>query len=163
MGNAQAKLELSLAAQRLLWREGSEVLRSYAVSTAANGAGEQWGSGCTPRGRHRIRARIGLNQPPMSVFVGRRPTGEIYSSELARRWPARDWILSRILWLGGLEPGRNRYGNVDSQRRFIYIHGTNEENLLGQPVSHGCIRMANTEVIELAQQVWAGMEVHIVD
>lgn len=156
-------LEVSLEAQRLRWLEAGDVIRSYPVSTAANGAGQQFGSGCTPRGRHRIRARIGLDQAPMSVFVARRPTGEIYSAALARRWPQRDWILSRILWLGGLEPGFNRYGVVDTQRRFIYIHGTNEEELLGQCVSHGCIRMANAAIVELAERVWPGMEVHIVD
>jgi lipoprotein-anchoring transpeptidase ErfK/SrfK len=156
-------LEVCLGAQQLRWWEAGELVHSYPVSTAANGAGERFGSGCTPRGRHRIRARIGLDQPPLSVFVGRRPTGEVYSPKLAQRWPERDWVLSRILWLGGLEPGRNRYGAVDSQRRFIYIHGTNEEDLLGQCASHGCIRMANTAVIELAQRVWPGMEVHIVD
>lgn len=134
---------------------------AFPVSTAANGPGEQMGSGCTPRGRHRVRACIGAGQPAGAVFIGRRPTGEVYSPELGQAFPQRDWILSRILWLGGMEPGRNRFGAVDSQRRYIYIHGTNEEELLGQPASHGCIRMANADLLRLFPNVPAGTEVWI--
>ena len=154
-------LDIDLGTQRLhLLRDGVPV-HSYAISSAANGPGERDGSGCTPRGRHRIRAKIGSDLVAGAVFVGRRWTGEIHSPELANQQPERDWILSRILWLGGLEPGLNRYAPVDTQRRYIYIHGTPDEAQLGQPVSHGCIRMSNADVCELFQQVEAGCVVNI--
>lgn len=111
------------------------------------------GSGCTPRGWHVVRARIGANRPLGTVFIGRRPTGEIYSQALARRYPDRDWILTRILWLSGLKAGFNRLGVVDSMRRFIYIHGAPACTPLGLPVSKGCIRMRNTDVVELFETV----------
>ena len=154
-------LEIDLSQQRLhLLKQGVEQL-NYPVSSALNGPGERMNSGCTPRGLHRIRACIGKDQLSGAVFVGRRPSGEIYAPALAQQYPQRDWILSRILWLGGLQPGFNRYGQVDSQARYIYIHGTNEEDRLGQPVSHGCIRMANADVIDLFDRVKAGVQVNI--
>ncbi len=156
-------LEVSLRQQRLaVWRAG-ERLGEYLVSTALQGHGEQFGSGCTPRGRHCIRARIGAGLPAGAVLVGRRPTGEIWSPALAARYPARDWILSRILWLSGLEPGFNRLGDVDTMRRFIYIHGTPEAEPMGIPRSHGCVRMRNTDVIELFERVPVGTVVRIVE
>lgn len=133
----------------------------YSVSTAKNGAGETEGSACTPRGLHVIRAKIGAGQKDGAVFVGRRPTGEVYSSQLAARHPERDWILSRILWLCGQEPGRNRYGQVDTMRRYIYIHGCPDECPIGVPASHGCIRMRNADIIELFDLVSAGTQVFI--
>ncbi|MGP4844316.1 L,D-transpeptidase family protein [Marinobacter sp. 1Y8] len=139
--------------------DGSET--TFAVSTALNGAGEQNGSGCTPLGRHYIRARIGEGEPPGTVFIGRRPTGEIYTSELGESSPGRDWILSRILWLCGMEPGVNRSGKVDSMRRFIYIHGTPDSEPMGTPLSHGCVRMRMDEVIVLFDSVRAGVPVTI--
>lgn len=143
--------------------DGAE--QCFPVSTAKNGPGEQEGSGCTPRGRHRIREKIGDQVSVGTVFVGRVPTGEVYSAELGRSQPHRDWVLSRILWLDGLEHGYNRgcnsAGSVDSHARYIYIHGTNEEHLLGQPASHGCIRMANADVIALFDAVSVGDEVII--
>ncbi len=154
-------LDIDLSRQRLQLVRHGQCIQAFRISTALNGANEQNGSGGTPRGRHRIRACIGREAPLGSVFVGRRRTGEIFNQELARRYPERDWILSRILWLGGLEPGLNRYGPVDTQRRFIYIHGTNEEDRLGQPVSHGCIRMANLDVMALCEQVSSGTAVNI--
>jgi len=132
-----------------------------AVSTAREGAGERAGSHRTPRGMHRIRAKIGEGCPPGTVFVARRPTGEIYSPELARRHPGRDWILSRILWLSGLEVGRNRLGDVDTMRRFIYIHGCPDEEPMGIPRSHGCIRMRNADIIALFERVPVGTRVSI--
>ncbi|HHO69727.1 MAG TPA: L,D-transpeptidase, partial [Gammaproteobacteria bacterium] len=129
--------------------------------TARNGAGEQEGSECTPRGRHRIRACIGAGCAPGTVFLGRRPTGEVYSEALAAREPGRDWILSRILWLCGEEPGRNRLGEVDSMRRFIYIHGCPDSEPVGEPRSHGCIRMTNRDVIDLFDRVAPGTPVLI--
>jgi lipoprotein-anchoring transpeptidase ErfK/SrfK len=151
-----------LAEQRLeLLREGC-LSASYPVSTAANGAGEEQGSGCTPRGRHRIRIKIGAGEPENAVFVGRRPTGEIYAPDLGARYPERDWVLTRILWLTGLEPGRNRGGSRDTLRRFIYIHGCPDSEPMGEPRSHGCIRMRNRDLLELFQQVEAGTTVEIV-
>ncbi len=121
------------------------------------------GSGCTPRGRHRIRAKIGHHLPRGAVLVGRRWTGEVYSEALAAQFPERDWILSRILWLCGEEVGRNRLGQCDTQRRFIYIHGCPDEFPMGIPLSHGCIRMTNDAVIDLFARVTVGTPVEIVD
>lgn len=155
------ELCVDLAAQRLYVLDGEHALNTYPISTAKKGAGEIRGSEMTPRGWHIVRAKIGESQPIHSVFVGRRPTGEIYSPELAAKFPQRDWILTRILWLSGLERGKNRLGNVDSMRRFIYIHGTNEEEKLGAPHSHGCIRMANAAILELFEKVSVGTKLLI--
>lgn len=155
------RIEVSLSRQRLRLLEGDRVLGCWSVSTAANGPGEMSGSGCTPRGAHYIRARIGASEPINTVFVGRRATGEQYSPELARAFPERDWILTRILWLCGREPGFNRLGDRDSQRRFIYIHGTPDSEPMGIPRSHGCIRMRNEDLIELFDQVTPGTAVQI--
>lgn len=133
----------------------------YPVSTALNGVGEKSGSYCTPRGRHRIRAKIGSNQPVNTVFVARRPTGEIYTPELGIQYPGRDWILTRILWLSGCEVGFNRLGSCDSMRRYIYIHGTPDSEKLGQPGSKGCVRMCNTDLLELFDLVSVNTEVQI--
>lgn len=154
-------LDISIAAQCLTVMDSGKEMRRYPVSTAKNGTGEQRGSECTPLGWHSIRAKIGSEQPVNSVFKGRRPTGEIYSNELGRLYPQRDWILTRILWLGGLEPGKNRYGNVDTCWRYIYIHGTSDEALIGCPVSHGCIRMKNIDMLDLFERVQAGVKVCI--
>jgi lipoprotein-anchoring transpeptidase ErfK/SrfK len=131
------------------------------VSTSKNGAGERAGSYQTPRGAHLIRAKIGAGAPPGMVFRGRRPTGEIYSEQLAREQPGRDWILTRILWLSGLEVGRNRLGDVDTMRRYIYIHGTPDATTLGVPGSIGCVRMGNAALVELFDLVPAGTRVEI--
>ena len=137
------------------------MLAQYSISTASNGPGEQRNSGCTPRGLHRVRIRIGAGCPQGTVFVGRRATGEIYDAELARQHPERDWILTRILWLTGLEPGGNRGGRVDSLRRYIYIHGCPDTEPMGRPCSHGCIRMRNADLIELFDSVQTGTLVEI--
>jgi lipoprotein-anchoring transpeptidase ErfK/SrfK len=136
-------------------------IRRYQVSTARNGAGELSGSHCTPRGRHIVRARIGAGAPLGAAFRGRRPTGEVWTPELAATHPARDWILTRILWLSGTEPGRNRLGEVDSMRRYIYIHGTPDTEPMGVPLSIGCVRMRNRDVAELFDLVPAGTKVDI--
>lgn len=136
-------------------------IRRYLVSTARNGAGELRDTGCTPRGRHVVRAMIGADAPRAAVFCGRRWTGEVWTRELAAANPARDWILSRILWLSGTEPGRNRLGDVDTMRRYIYIHGTGDDQPMGVPLSHGCVRMRNDEVIELFALVRPGAEVEL--
>ena len=131
------------------------------VSTARNGPGELRDSGCTPRGRFRGRIRIGAGCPAGTGFVARRPTGEIFSPELAARFPQRDWILTRILWLTGLEPGSNRGGQVDTLRRYVYIHGCPDSEPMGVPRSHGCIRMRNSDLIELFELAPAGTLVEI--
>ena len=138
-------------------------VKIYPVSTAKNGAGERNGSFCTPRGRHIIRARIGAGCPENTVFVGRRPTGELYTPELGEKFPGRDWILTRILWLSGCEPGFNRLGEVDTMRRYIYIHGSPDCVELGVPGSIGCIRMRNSDVVELFDLVEPGTPVEIVE
>ncbi|MCM8611335.1 L,D-transpeptidase [Accumulibacter sp.] len=143
-------IEISIARQALsLVGDCGQTVRSYLVSTATRGVGERKGSYCTPRGRHLIRAKIGANQPANTVFIGRRPSGEVYSPELAERFPKRDWILTRILWLSGCEPGRNRLGDVDTMRRYVYIHGSPDSAPMGQPGSIGCIRMRNDDIVEL--------------
>ena len=127
--------------------------RCYPVSTAKNGLGETNGSFCTPRGRHIVRAKIGAGQPLGAVFVRRRPTGEIWTPELHAKYPGRDWMLTRILWLSGCEVGRNRLGDVDTMRRMIYIHGAPDSGEMGKPGSHGCVRMCNQDVAELFELV----------
>lgn len=144
------KIAVSIARQRMtVTGDDGQVLREYAISTAKNGAGEESGSYRTPRGRHVIRAKIGAGCPENAVFVRRRPTGEIWTPELFEQHPGRDWILTRILWLSGCEPGRNRLGCVDTMRRFIYIHGSPDLAEMGKPGSHGCIRMRNADIVEL--------------
>ncbi len=156
-------LHISIAAQRLQLRAGNRVRHEYSISTALNGAGEADGSGCTPRGWHVIRIKIGAGCALDSVFVGRRPTGEIYTPELRVQFPERDWILTRILWLSGSEPGRNRGGTVDTLRRYIYIHGCPDDDTMGTAGSHGCIRMRNADITELFEHVTAGQRVLIED
>lgn len=154
---------IHIPAQTLeLFDDAGNLLRRYAVSTAANGAGEEEGSFCTPRGKHVIRARIGAGQPANAVFVARRPTGEVYTPELGSQQPGRDWILTRILWLCGREPGYNRWGSCDTMRRYIYIHGTPDSTPLGQPGSKGCVRMRNADLLQLFERVAAGTPVEIV-
>ncbi|MGZ5050948.1 MAG: L,D-transpeptidase family protein [Methylobacter sp.] len=157
----QNYLDVSIAEQRLTVFRESQPVCEYLVSTAKNGAGELRGSECTPTGWHKIRAKIGADQPLNAVFIGRRPTGEVYSIELGEQYPQRDWILTRILWLGGLEPGKNRYGNVDSTWRYIYIHGCPDHLMNGRPESHGCIRMKNADVLDLFNKIEVGVNVYI--
>lgn len=157
------KINVHIATQQLeLLDDTGQVLRRYAVSTAAKGTGEQCGSFCTPRGKHVIRAKIGAGQPENTVFVRRRPTGEIYTPELGAQFSGRDWILTRILWLSGCEVGFNRLGENDTMRRYIYIHGTPDSVPLGVPDSHGCIRMRNADLVELFDLVTTGTAVEII-
>lgn len=158
-------LLVGVASQQLWLCDGHVVIAQYPISTAANGLGEREGSEQTPRGWHVVRARIGANAPLASVFRGRRPTGEICSPELQAQFPKRDWILTRILWLSGSELGFNRgknaLGCVDSMRRYIYVHGTPESEPMGIPRSHGCIRMRNTDIVSLFDEVPAYAPVYI--
>jgi len=148
------KIEIDLTAQRLsLVGDKGEVLKSYSVSTAKNGAGEKNGSFCTPRGQHIVRAKIGAGQPVNTIFVRRRPTGEVWSPELHAKYPGRDWMLTRLLWLSGCQPGFNRLGDVDTMRRYIYIHGSPDTAEMGKPGSIGCIRMRNRDIVELFERV----------
>ncbi len=143
-------IQISVARQALvLFDEAGNILREYTVSTGKAGVGEVYGSFQTPRGQHVIRAKIGAGAAENAIFVRRRPTGEIWSPDVNQRHPGRDWILTRILWLSGCEPGRNRLGKVDTMRRYIYIHGSPERAEMGRPGSHGCIRMRNADIIEL--------------
>ena len=155
-----ARIHIDLGRQRLLLETGRRRV-TYDVSTSMHGAGEKNGSRRTPRGAHVVRARIGDGAPVGTVFVGRRPTGEICTPELYATAPERDWILTRILWLSGSEPGRNRLGDVDTMRRYIYIHGCPDEAPLGVPGSHGCIRMRSADLIELFDRVPVGTPVMI--
>ena len=148
--------------QQLVLYLDQTIAKSYPVSTSKYGLGELSGSFCTPRGKHIIRAKIGQGVPVKGVFIGRRFTQEIYSPELASAHPDRDWILTRILWLSGMEPGFNRLGKVDTMRRYIYIHGTPETEPLGYPASHGCVRMSNQDILELFDRVETGCLVNIV-
>ena len=157
------KINVHIATQQLeLLDDTGKLLRRYTASTAVNGAGEVCGSCCTPRGRHIIRAKIGAGQPENTVFVRRRPTGEIYTPELGAQFPERDWILTRILWLSGCEIGFNRLGKNDTMRRYIYIHGTPDSMQIGAPGSHGCIGMRNADLVELFDLVPAGTAVEII-
>ncbi|HUN67170.1 MAG TPA: L,D-transpeptidase [Burkholderiales bacterium] len=155
------RIEIDIAAQALALFDGGRLLRRYSVSTAKNGPGEKNGSFCTPRGRHIVRAKIGAGQPVNAVFVRRRPTGELWSPELDEKYPGRDWMLTRILWLSGCEPGRNRLGEVDTMRRYIYIHGSPDRAEMGKPGSIGCIRMRNADIVELFELVPPYTEVEI--
>lgn len=155
-------IDISIRSQELVFIDiNKNITKTYAIATAKNGAGELNGSNRTPRGRHIVRAKIGAGCAPDTVLIGRRPTGEIYSPELKAKFPARDWILTRILWLSGCEVGFNRLGVVDTMRRYIYIHATPSEVPLGTPCSHGCILLHNTEMIELFERVAVGTSVNI--
>jgi L,D-transpeptidase YbiS len=149
--------------QTLELLEDGVLLRRYRISTAKKGLGEKYGSFCTPRGRHLIRAKIGAGAAQNTVFVKRRPTGEIWTPALASQFPGRDWMLTRILWLSGCEPGFNRLGDVDTMRRYIYIHGSPDSAEMGTPGSIGCIRMHNRDIVELFELVKAGTPVEILE
>ena len=156
------RLIVSIANQRLtLLSDQQQVRAEYSISTAKIGVGQLKNSGCTPLGKHIIRAKIGANSPVNAVFVARRWTGEIYTPALQQAHPTRDWILSRILWLSGCEIGLNRLGNVDTMQRYIYIHGCPDDAPMGIPLSHGCIRMRNADVMQLFDMVSVGTEVDI--
>ncbi|SEO41274.1 L,D-transpeptidase [Nitrosovibrio sp. Nv6] len=158
------RIVINIPSQQLdLYDNNNSIVEQYSISSAGKGVGQQYGSFCTPLGKHVIRAKIGKGQPVNTVFVRRRPTGEIYTPELGASFPGRDWILTRILWLSGCEPGFNRLGKVDTMRRYIYIHGSPDSVQMGKPGSIGCIRMRNSDLLELFDLVQAGTEVEIND
>ncbi len=158
--NLHLEIDLSRQQMQVIDRHGNR-LKHFAVSTAANGAGENRGSGCTPRGEHIVRAKIGEGAVINTIFRGRRPSGEIYQLGMRAQQPGRDWILTRIIWLSGTQPGFNRLGSVDTMRRYIYIHGTPDEVQLGVSGSAGCVRMGNAELLELFDLVTIGTRVFI--
>ena len=158
------KINIHISTQQLeLLDDAGRLVNRYAVSTALKGAGEQSGSYCTPRGRHIIRAKIGEGCAENTVFVGRRPSGEIYTSALGEKFPEKDWILTRILWLSGCEVGYNRLGSCDTMRRYIYIHGMPDSEPVGVAKSHGCIRMRNADLLALFERVAVGTAVEIIE
>ena len=158
------KIHVSVADQTLrLVDEVGTLLCAYPISTALAGVGEVFGSFQTPRGQHIIRAKIGAGLPENTVFVRRRPTGEVWTPELGQQHPGRDWILTRILWLSGCLPGFNRLGCVDTMRRYIYIHGSPDLAEMGVPGSHGCVRMRNADIVDLFDRVPCYMAVDITE
>lgn len=163
MVRERRQIIISISRQQLTLLNHNRQEREYPVSTALNGAGEQLNSGCTPRGLHKVRLVIGMNCPLNTVFVGRRATGEVYSAELGLQQPQRDWILTRILWLTGEESGINRGGECDTLKRYIYIHGTPQREPMGEPLSHGCIRMRNRDIVDLCELAGVGTEVIITE
>ena len=154
-------LDISIVEQYCCLIYDKKVIFEASISTGIKGVGEQKNSGQTPTGRHQIRACIGAGQTENTVFVGRRPTGEIYTEALEQQFPDRDWILTRILWLSGLELGKNRLGNVDTMQRYIYIHGCPDSLPMGMPLSHGCIRLHNKDLLALFDLVKPGTKVWI--
>lgn len=156
------KINISITRQQLdLLGDDGKIIRQFSISSAKNGVGQENGSFCTPLGKHIIRAKIGQGQPTNTVFVRRRPTGEIYSPALGEQYPKRDWILTRILWLSGCELGFNRLGSVDTMRRYVYIHGSPDSVEMGKPGSIGCIRMRNADLLVLFDQIPTGVVVDI--
>ena len=164
--NITTQILISIAQQTLTVYRRQKVIAEYPISTAKNGIGSQQDSGCTPLGQHIIAEKIGGNAPSHMVFIGRIATGEIYNAELGALNPKRDWILSRILWLSGFEEGLNKgsnsQGSCDTYQRYIYIHGTPDSEPMSVPLSHGCVRMRNQDIIELFEQVEEGTAVNII-
>jgi len=156
-------IHVDLKTQTLNLKNNDISIFTTKIASAKKGVGEINGSEQTPRGWHIIRAKIGAGQPENMVFKGRRPTSELFSEPLREEHPGRDWILTRIMWLSGLEPGFNRLGNVDTMRRYIYIHGCPDSDPMGEPSSHGCIKMRNTDVVKLFDLVEVGTKVLITE
>jgi lipoprotein-anchoring transpeptidase ErfK/SrfK len=160
--NPTYRIEVDVPTQTLtVFDSTNKVVMQTKVATARNGVGEEFGSEKTPRGAHYIRAKVGIGLPEGAVLISRRPTGEIYSPGLRAAFPDRDWILTRILWLCGREHGKNRLGNVDTMRRYIYIHGCPDEDPMGVPSSRGCVKVRNSELVKLFNLVDAGTPVDI--
>jgi len=156
-------IKILISKQQLLLFDGENIVRKYSVSTAKNGVGERVDSECTPLGEHIIAEKIGHKAKKNSVFVGRAETNELYDSKMRDLYPDRDWILTRILWLSGTEEGKNKGNDVDSYDRYIYIHGSPEDIKMGKPGSRGCVRMRNSDVIELFDLVRVGTTVTIAE
>jgi lipoprotein-anchoring transpeptidase ErfK/SrfK len=157
------RLVVCIESQTLRAQSAGEADDVFPISTAKAGVGQKSGSWQTPLGQHVVRARIGANAPRGAVFVRRRATGEVWSPQLHAEHPDRDWILTRILWLTGIEPGHNRGGDVDTLRRYIYIHGTPDTEPMREPASHGCVRMVNADIEALFERVAPRTPVDIVE
>ncbi len=162
MSQDQKKILIKLNLQRLEFYPGDGSLQIFPISSGKNGIGQMLGSEKTPLGQHMIYRKLGADLALNTVFIARKPSGEIYSADWAAQYPGRDWILTRILWLMGLEPGYNRFGDYDTRLRHIYIHGTPDETRLGQPGSRGCIRMKNADIVHLFEQVEEGTRVELI-
>ncbi len=162
MGNS-CRAVVYVGDQKMVVYDHEKIIRKFDISTSSLGVGQEFGSFKTPLGKHIIRARIGDGKPINAVFVSRRFTGEIYSPELATKYPDRDWILTRILWLSGLERGLNRLGSVDTMRRYVYIHGTPDSEQMGVVGSRGCVRINNKDMLELFPLTYVGMRVDILE
>lgn len=154
-------IDVDLNKQQLFLLQEDRIITCYSVSTAKNGIGQINGSECTPAGMHIVRAKIGINAKENAVFIARRESGEVFNEDLKHSHPSRDWILTRILWLSGLETGLNRGGEVDTMRRYIYIHGSPDSDSFSNPSSHGCVKMRNKDIIELFDRIDAGIRVYI--
>jgi lipoprotein-anchoring transpeptidase ErfK/SrfK len=152
-------IDIDINKQQLRLLQGDTVLNRYEISTAKNGVGQKNGSECTPIGWHLIRAKIGAGAANNTVFIGRRASGETFTEELRQQYPQRDWILTRILWLSGLEKGLNRAGDVDTMRRYIYIHGCPDSDVFSTPSSHGCVKMHNKDIVDLFENIDTGIRV----
>lgn len=152
---------VSVDKQELSLFDDDVLITCYPIATAKNGTGQIEGSECTPLGLHSISEKIGDKAEVNSVFVGRKFTEEIYTEEMAKLQPGRDWILTRILWLQGEEEGFNKGGECDTKSRYIYIHGCPDSHQMQIPSSHGCIKMRNTDMIELYNSVSVGNKVVI--
>lgn len=152
---------VAIEAQRLYLMQDGRLLKVYPVSTSVFGPGSQEGSNQTPLGLHQIKQKFGENEPEGMVFKARKPTGRIANIITEPRDVPEDDVTTRIMWLDGLEPGQNQGGKVDSYKRYIYIHGTPEEGLIGRPASHGCVRMLNADVVDLFNRLPEGTLVYI--
>ncbi|MEW5837354.1 MAG: L,D-transpeptidase [Pseudomonadota bacterium] len=159
--NGQPYVVVAIGAQRLYLMQNGRLLKTYPVSTSAFGSGSQEGSNQTPLGLHQIKQKIGENEPEGMVFKARKPTGRMAEIISEAKDVPEDDVTTRIMWLNGLEAGANQGGKVDSYKRFIYIHGTPEEGLIGRPASHGCVRMLNKDVIDLFNKLAEGTLVYI--
>ena len=152
---------VAIEAQRLYLMHDGRLLKAYPVSTSAFGPGAQEGSNQTPLGLHQIKQKIGENEPEGMIFKARKPTGRMANIIAEPRDVPEDDVTTRIMWLDGMEPGVNQGGKVDSYKRYIYIHGTPEEGLIGRPASHGCVRMLNADVVDVFNKLPEGTLVYI--
>ena len=157
----RVSIQVSVSGQTLRLFKDGRILHEYPVSTSKYGVGSEAGSDKTPLGKHRIARKIGRGAPLLAIFKSRVDTKKTAELNLSDHPSKEDFVTTRILWLEGLEPGLNRGGSVDSFARFIYIHATQDEGLIGRPASHGCIRMKNADVKELFDLVGVATPVEI--
>jgi len=159
--DASTSIDIEISSQRLFLKENGKIIRSYPVSSSSFGEGQIENSFKTPYGKHKIKTKIGTNVNKNNFFISRQHIPQSANIIHEPIDSEDDFITSRIMWLEGEEEGFNRGGSVDSFKRYIYIHGTHEEGLIGQKASHGCIRMLNHDVIELFELVSEGTVVNI--